>query len=459
MSDTPSNRFLTGPLGAVYAKTALPIIFVMSMNGCLTVADALFLGHFVGPEALAAVTLMFPAYMLIVALATLVAGGMSSRLARHLGAGDIDAARADYAGAHGLALATAVGLMVLFALFGGPMTQLAARGDAELAAMGHHYLQITIGCTPLLFILSVNSDALRNEGRAGLMALMSLLVSLSNIGFNYLLIAVAQMGVAGSAYGTALAQLLALILIMGFRLRGETRLRPNVLLRQSLFGGWGRMLALGAPQSLNFIGLALGSAAIMMALQRVNTPDYTQTVSAYGVITRVMTFAFLPLLGLAHAMQSITGNIYGAGDLPRVRQSLRLALGLALVYCGAMQAGLSFGAAWIGGLFVPDAAVINEVARILPTVVALFTLGGPLMIVAMYFQAIGDALRAALLGLAKPYAFALPLTFILPMLVGEPGIWLASPCAEALLLLLTLTVLWQLRRRPAVVSPKVEAGL
>jgi len=87
MSDAPNNTFLTGSLGAIYVKTALPIIFVMGMNGLLNVVDALFLDHYVGPEALAAVTLMFPAWMLIVATATLVGGGMSSILARHVAAG------------------------------------------------------------------------------------------------------------------------------------------------------------------------------------------------------------------------------------------------------------------------------------------------------------------------------------------------------------------------------------
>ena len=115
MSDTPSNTFLDGPLGLTYARTALPVIFVMAMNGVLAVSDALFLGYYAGPRALAAVTLMFPAYMLIVVLSTLVSGGMSSLLARHLGGGRTAEARAVFAGAHGLA-AAAGGLLI--ALFG-----------------------------------------------------------------------------------------------------------------------------------------------------------------------------------------------------------------------------------------------------------------------------------------------------------------------------------------------------
>lgn len=445
MSQPPTNTFLTGPLGPIYARTALPIIFVMSMNGCLTVADALFLGHYVGPEALAAVTLMFPAYMLIVALSTLVASGMSSRLARHLGAGRLAEAEADYVGAHGLALTISLGLMGLFALFGGAATRLAADGNLELAAMGQTYLQITVTCTPLMFVLSVNSDALRNEGRAGMMALMSLLVSLANIAFNYLLIAHWHMGVAGSAIGTACAQALALGLILTYRLRGQTAVHPRALTEHSLFGGWGRILALGAPQSLGFIGLALGSAAIMTALQWVATERYAQVVSAYGVITRVMTFVYLPLLGLSHAMQSITGNLFGAGQSARVRQSLRRAMILALLYCATMQAGMTLRAEAIGVLFVTDPGVIAEVARTLPVIVTLFALSGPLMMVAMHFQAIGDAPRAALLSLAKPYVFAIPLTFVLARTLGEPGIWRAGPTAEGLLLVLTLAVIWQAR--------------
>jgi hypothetical protein len=53
---------------------------------------------------------------------------------------------------------------------------------------------------------------------------------------------------------------------------------------------WGRIVALGAPLSLNFIGLALGSAAIMTALQWVGRPGYVDTMTAYGIITRVITF-------------------------------------------------------------------------------------------------------------------------------------------------------------------------
>lgn len=441
MSETQTNTFTDGPLGSIYLKTALPIIFVMGMGGLLAVVDALFLGHFVGAKALAAVTLMFPIYMLIVALSTLVSSGMSSLLARHLGGNRIHAAGSVFAGAHGLAITMGLALIVLYFTFGKSLTLLAAMGEVELAQMGQVYLRITVLFAPLLFVLSVNSDALRNEGRVGFMAAMSLLVSLANIAFNYVLIALLDMGVAGSAYGTATAQGLALAIILAFRLYGATKLRPSTLLQHSLFRGWGRMLALGAPQSLNFIGLALGSFAIMASLQSVGSPRYADTVSAYGIITRVLTFSFLPLLGLSHAMQSIVGNNYGASLWQRSNTSLQIALWAAFFYCLVVQIIVTSLPNQIAAAFVDDAIVISEVARILPLMTAVFVISGPLMMVSSYFQAIGSAGKAALLGLSKPYLFAIPLTFLLPTIFGETGIWYAGPTAELMLLTLTILVL------------------
>ncbi len=279
------------------------------------------------------------------------------------------------------------------------------------------------------------------------MAAMSLLVSLANIGFNYILIVQFDQGVAGSALGTAFAQALAFAIILAFRLRGETELRPAALSGKALGARWGRIMALGAPQSLGFIGLALSSAAVMLMLQVINSVNYGDTVSAYGIITRVMTFAYLPLLGLSHAMQTVTGNNHGAGLVDRANSSLRIGMVVALVYCGVLQALLMVFAEPIGGVFVDDRRVVAEVARILPVIVLFYCAAGPLMMIASHFQAIGDAGRAALLGLSRTYLFGIPLTLALPILRGEPGIWQASPVGEALWLLLTALVLFRASRQ------------
>ncbi|MEO8530193.1 MAG: MATE family efflux transporter, partial [Deltaproteobacteria bacterium] len=84
---------------------------------------------------------------------------------------------------------------------------------------------------------------------------------------------------------------------------------------------------------------------------------------------------------------------------------------------------------------------------ILPVMVSMYFIVGPQMMIASHFQAVGDAPRAGLLSLAKPYLFAGPLIFGLAMVFGEVGIWLAGPIAETLLLVLTVIVLFGLQGR------------
>lgn len=444
---SPGNPYLSGPLGAVFLKTALPIIFVMGLNGAVAIVDALFLGLFVGPEALAAVTLMFPIYMLLVALATLVSSGMASQLARHLGSGADESARAVYVGGHGLSLMISGVLMLSFAVLGRHVVLLFAAGAVPLAEMGHTYIGIMIWFSPVMLLLSLNSDAMRSEGHLGLMAGASLLVSISNIAFNYILIVGLDLGVAGSAYGTVLAQMVAVACVLVYRIRGRSRLRLGAFLRYRWDGGWRSTLALGIPQSLNFLGVSLVSAAILAALQLTGSDGYANTVSAYGVITRIVTFVFLPLLGLSQAMQSIVGNNYGAALWHRSNRGLGLGIALAFTYCLLVEATLILFAEKIGGYFVNDHGVMMEVARIMPVMVSLFFIGGPLMMLASYFQAIGKVAQAALLGLAKPYLFAIPLVFLLPKILGEKGIWWAGPGAELCLLILAALTLNVTRRR------------
>ena len=443
------NAYTHDSIPATFARTALPIILLTSVNGLLTVVDAMFLGAFVGPEALTSVTMVFPVSMLMFALATMISTGMASVLGRLLGANKLGEARQVFAGAHGLSLIISAVTMVLFAAFGWPLVVQAAHGSTELADMGHSFLRITIYSSPLLFLLSVHSDALRTEGRVGFMAIAGLLVTLANAGFNYLLIVGFELGVAGSAWGTALAQAIALAVVVLYRASGKARLTLTLRDAASWRAGWGEMLALGIPRSLSFVGIAAGAAATIASLRLFGGAQTDASIAAYGVISRMMTFAYFPLLGMALALQAMVGNNAGAGLWSRSNATLKLALLWSFAYAAIAETGLILLRGQFGGLFVSDPVVIAEVARILPVFVAGYFSFGPMMMIANYFQSIGDVGRSALLSLARTYLFAIPLIFVLPLGLGEQGIWLALPIADAALVMVTLMVLWARSRQAA----------
>jgi len=444
MTTDPDNRnfYLVQPLPRLFARTATPILVVLSLNGVLTLADAYFVGRYVGSTALTAVTLMFPIFMMLVALSTLVGNGMASILARRLGASQLAEATRVFAGAHGLALAVSILLALGFAICGRWLALRAANGDPATAAMGYSYIAILIFASPVGFVLGIQSDALRSEGRIRLITSVGLAVTLLNIQFNYLLIAIAGLGVAGAAIGTVLAQILGLAFVVGYRLRG------GAVIGQPLpaIADWRAILALGAPQSLTYLGVALGSAAIIAAMQIWAGPEYPHTVAAYGVISRILIFLYMPVLSIALAMQAIAGNNIGARLTDRSLASLRMAALTAGGYCLFAQAGLYLMRERIGYGFVDEPQTVGEVSRLLPMILAMYWAAGPLAMLSSYFQAAGDSLRAATLSLPRTYLFAIPLTFLLPNLLGESGIWLAGPTAETMMLLLAVATLLYLNR-------------
>jgi len=435
------NLFLKGSLPLVFLKTAAPMILMMLVNGSFSLVDAYFLGVFVGAEALTAVTSMFPAFMLIIALTTLVSNGFSSVMARQLGAGENANALETFSQATTLALLVCGVLISLFLLGGSQFTSSVSNGSETLSQMSYTYISILVLFSPLGFILAINSDSLRCEGKIPFMALMSLVSVLLNGVFNYILIAEMNWGVAGSAYGTVLAQLASISAVFIYRRVKTNKLNIQVLSFSRGRKHWQEFLALGAPSSLTYVGLALSSAAILYNLQVWNPVNYEATVGAYGIVTRLMVFIFLPLLGLSLAFQTITGNNVGANESERANSSIKIALSTSFVYCVILQAMTLIFRNDFGRVFVSDANIISEVARILPITTSGLFLLGPLMIISMFFQSIGDAKRASILGLTKTYCFALPLTFLLPLFFSEWGIWIAAPSTEVLGLFLTLYIL------------------
>ncbi len=446
MSTERKNIFLSGSLGRLYLITAAPIIFVFLVNGFYTLVDAYFLGKYVGADALTAVTLMFPFFMMLVAFSAWVSGGFSSLFARLLGAGQQAEAGQAYVGASLLSIFVAFVLMAVFALIGGPLSTWISNGHPELASMGYTYMSILIFTSPLMFVLSVNIDALRCEGKMPQMAMVTLLGSALNILYNYILIVQLDWGVAGSAWGTVFAQASSMVAIIILRRLQGTSFPLFWDGWKHATRHWMEFLSLGITPSLGNFGVSLIATAALFSLQKFST-TYDVTAGAYGIITRINTFTFLPLLGIGIGMQTIVGNNYGAKLYDRSNSGFKIAIGIALVYNITTQVLLLTFRHKIGFLFVDDAAIAAEVARIIPITMALMFLFGFNMMWGMYFTAIGDPVRAAILGLSRTYAFAVPGILILPQFIGEIGIWVAQPVSEILLLITVIVVLTQRWRK------------
>ncbi|WP_156842086.1 MATE family efflux transporter [Novosphingobium aquimarinum] len=452
------NPFLAAPVGRLFVTTGVPMALVMAMSGLLNIVDAAFLGRYVGPIALAAVSFSFPAVMVLIALGSLVGGGMSSLLARYLGSNDRASASAIFVSAHGLCLVVAFGLIAIFLLIGPPLLAGMAQGNGEVSDLARTYLLILVCGVPLQFLMNLHADAVRSEGRANFMAVLSVGVTLANIVLNYVLIVGLRMGVAGSAWGTVIAQAIGLVLLVDLR-RRDRRLLPLAALRHWPWRGhWRSILALGLPLSLSFLGMALSSGAVIAAIHWRGGPSYAEIIAAYGIVTRVFGFAFMPLMALALATQTIVGTNVGAGLHARADAALTRALWIALIYCGVLEIALLATSADLGRAFVDDAAVVAGAGAIMRPMLMLYAFSGPILVLAMYFQAIGRPERTAILMLLKPFVLAPILIFVFASLLSPEHLWFAFPAADCVILILAASVLMRHRRAGQLLRPSHIAG-
>lgn len=185
--------------------------------------------------------------------------------------------------------------------------------------------------------------------------------------------------------------------------------------------------------------MALVSTIVLRAIGTLSADPATD-VASYGVVTRILGFAFLPQMAFALTVQTITGNNVGAERKDRALAALKLGMGCAFFWClGVTLTGVAAGEG-IGALFSDELAVAQATGRIMTIITLLYVATGPILVLAMHFQAMGHPVRTAVLTLAKPWLLTPAFIVALSARFGPDGIWAAFPCADAVLLALALTI-------------------
>jgi len=415
----------------LFVKNVFPMVFDLTINGFLFIMDGIFIGLYVGANGMAAVSIAFPMTMIITALSALVNGGMSSLFTRALGAKKIERAEALFVSAHGLAITISLFIVGVFLISGHAIIDHLVHGNQLVSEMAYLFLLITILASPIQFLRGIHSNAMRNEGFISLAAISSIIVALVNIVLNYFFIKWMGWGVAGSAIGTALAQVIALCVLVVIR-QNKSRLISLTTVKQYRFKyDWLKIVILGAPLSLSFLGMAVGSFTVIMVLRTIGGDSYLDLVASYGVVSRAYGFAYLPLMGIGLATQSLIGHNIGARFYHRSDTLLIMSLSTVLVYCSICEGIFQFAPERIAALFVVDSIIVTQVVFILRVTSVLYFSIGPVLILGLYFQVIGQSRRASLLTLSKSFLFLPGLVIIFGHVFKSQWVWYSLPVADS----------------------------
>jgi len=387
------------------------------------VVDTWYAGR-ISTEAVAAVSLSFPLFFLIIAVASGISTGATAIIGHALGAGrreeaELYAAQTiSFATLHGILL-TAFGWLTAPAIFG------LMGAEGEYLSLAVAYMSAMF-CGSAFFVANQAHNSILNasgdtKSFRNFLLLAFMLNLIYDPWFIYGGFGLPPLGLPGIAWGTVTIQFIG-TLYLHHRAR-QTGLLGGLgwhgfIPRREMF----RELAwMGFPSSMTMLTVAVGIFIITWYVGRFGH----EAVAAYGIATRIEQIVLLPVMGLNVATLTMVAQNSGARQYERVRETIRTALrsGIALMCIGTMLVFLF--AEHLMRFFTVDPPVIAIGVEYLRIVAFLFHAYVILYINSFALQGLKRPRFALYLGIFRQFLVPLPVFWLLVIVLnwGVIGVW------------------------------------
>ncbi|HEX8563901.1 MAG TPA: MATE family efflux transporter [Flavobacterium sp.] len=422
-----SDDLGTQDIRKLLIKQAVPAsvgILFMTVN---ILVDTILVGRWIGPLAIAALTVVTPIAFLIGSIGFAVGVGGSSVLSRALGEGDLKKAHSAFAHQIIITFLLASVLVTLGLLFADEtLTLFGAKGDILAPAKEFYYLILI--ASPLQALCSMANTVIRAEDKAKFAMLSLIVPSIGNIVLDILFIKILDFGIFGAAMATSLSFLFCFLYIVWFFVyRSELRLKwKHFRIRLAL------VKEIGALSATTMSRQGVISVLSVLLNNTLYAHGGANSVTIYGIISKMLMFALFPVNGISEGFAPVSGYNYGAKKYDRVRKAIMTAVRYAGGVAIVIYAAILIFAEQIVTVFTDDAQIVKETPNALRWVFAASPVIAVQLIGSAYFQSAGKALKALLLTLTKQGFFLIPLILILPNYFGIFGVWVSFPIADVL---------------------------
>ncbi len=429
-----SIDFGTSKIGPLFRSIFFPTLLSMVFTSLLTVVDGIFVGQGVGSDALAAVNIVAPLFLVTTGMALMFGVGVSVVASIHLSQSNNKAADINVT----QALVVAPMLMAILSVilyFGRiPFLRLMGCSDTLMPLALQYLIPLLPGCVFIL-IETIGTFVVRLDGSPRFASAVGIIPGILNIVLDWLFVFPMKMGIAGSSVATTVCCAIASAMVAWYMLRRSqsVRLYRLKLSRTSLYL---TVRNIGYMSRSGFSSM-LGDLAMSMIML---TGNYVfirwmgeDGVAAFSVVCYLYPIVFMVNNSVAQSAQPIISYNYGAGNEGRVRETFRLSLRTAAI-CGLMATVvLTLGATPLISLFLQTGTKPCEIATAGLPLFAVSSVFFALNIAIIgYYQSIEKNGRATLYMLLRGLVFLVPAFILMPQLIFPQGMWLAVPVSECL---------------------------
>jgi len=440
-----SEIFEKLPPTKLFFRCAVPSMVTMAFASLYQIADGLFVGRFIGGDALAAINLIMPIIMIVFGFANLIATGASVRVSVLLGAKKQEEASQIFTFTLKVLFLLSCVLGFLGLVFAEEFVRFLAPGATELAIeYGITYTQVYAAFAPLMLIFHATDNYLRACGKEKLSMWLSIGTQTLNILLDVVLIVFLGQGVWAAAFTSclsmALGSVITLCLFRGKRMdlyyiKGKIKL--SVFLR---------ILANGSSEFFSSIAMSVMSIVFNFFLLKYGG---TTAVAAFSVIMYVDSFVGMFLFGMADSLQPAISYCYGAGLMDKVKAIFRRIILGAVALSVASLLFMMFAGQYVAPLFVkPEDTALLQVSIIGMKLFSLSYLTGWVdMCFSSYFTALERPGRSLLTSFFGTLVFPIGALFLLTPTLKLNGVWLSSVASCTVSAVFTVMLFLTMKRQ------------
>ena len=437
---TDSTFLGTEKIGKLLFQLSVPAIAAQLVNMLYNLVDRIFIGHIPveGTLALTGIGVCMPIILLISAFAALVSMGSAPRASIYMGKGDNDTAEKILGNSFVMLLGVGIILSIVIFIFRKNLLMLFGASENTIG-YSMSYLSIYVLGTVFVQLAMGLNAFITAQGFAKIGMYSVLVGAVCNIILDPLLIFVFNMGVAGAALATIISQAVSAAWVIRFLCSKETVLK----LKRNNFR---------LERKVVLPCIALGLAPfIMQATESLISICFNASLLKYGgdiavggmtILTSVMQFSLLPLVGLTQGAQPIISYNFGAKNIQRVKEAFFTLLKCCLAFSTVMWLLVMLIPQIFAGIFTPDTELIAFTANAMRIYFAVSLLFGIQLACQQTFIAIGNAKTSLFLAVLRKIILLIPLIYILPMIFTNKitAVYMAEPIADLIAVSVTATM-------------------
>lgn len=412
----------TGKEASLILKFALPMLLGNVFQQLYNIVDSIVVGNFIGKEALAAVGASFPIIFAFLSLIIGIASGSTIVIAQYFGAKDIEKVKRTINTLFIFLFFASITISIVGIIFSEEIFRL-LRLPEEIIPQAKTYFNIFMGGVIVSFGFNGTSAILRGLGDSKTPLYFLIISTFINIGLDLLFVLVFNMGIAGVAIASVIAQGGAFITAIIYL--NKTHKIVHFSFKDLKFDReiFKKSVRIGLPTGLQQTFVAAG----MMALISIVNGFGTNVIAAYSVATRIDSIASLPAMNFAAALATFVGQNIGAKKIERVRAGFIATLKMSSIISVIVSVSVLLFSTPIMSLFTNDAEVIRIGKEYLIIVSAFYIVFTSMFTIAGVMRGAGDTLIPMFISLIALWIIRIPGAWILSKKFGEIGIWWAIP--------------------------------